>query len=466
MSERRKRLIEVAFPLKEVSAHSRQESNDRRGHPSTLHTWWAKRPLAACRAFIYASLVEDPQTDIEREALLREVADLASWQAIKHPDKVVRDDGAGGSGLTGRQLLKRARERILACGGGMPPRLLDPFAGRGMIPLEGLRLGCQVEASDLNPVAVLILKGTLEYPQKFGHANGREIPNYIREADGDDAQPGFAGGELAEAYRRNPLATDVRYWGAWMLRRAQEELAEFYPADPDGSRPVAYLWTRTIPCPSCNADMPLIRQYWLARKEKKKVALEPVIDREGGRVDFRVVEGSSVTGNPARATTSRGDTRCLVCGQVVKAAQVKEAGVSGKMSATMTSVVLSKEGVRGKAYREDIPADWSAFTESAERLVGALGEHEGDLSLTPDEPIAKDPRNTWCYEYGLDTFGKLFNERQLLALTTSSRLVGEAHTAMLSRGLGSAYAEALATYLGLAVDKLARLQRYCLAVGQ
>ena len=150
-----------------------------------MHIWWARRPLAACRAFIYASLVDDPDSDAEREELLKEVADLASWDAVRHPDRVVRKKGDGGSGLNGTELLDRARRRILDCNGGTPPKLLDPFAGGGAIPLEGLRLGCEVEASDLNPVAVLILKGTIEYPQKFGQPNSRPVPDYILTAAGD-----------------------------------------------------------------------------------------------------------------------------------------------------------------------------------------------------------------------------------------------------------------------------------------
>ena len=236
---RRKRLIEVAFPLEEVSAHSARDKNIKQGHINMLHTWWARRPLAACRAFIYASLVDDPDTDAEREELLKEVADLASWDAVRHPDRVVRTKADGGSGLTGVDLLERARRRILDCNGDEPPKLLDPFAGGGAIPLEGLRLGCEVEASDLNPVAVLILKGTLEYPQRYGQIDSRTAPDYIHEAAAKGSQASFAGGDLATAYRRNPLTTDVRYWGHWMLERAREELAEFYPPDPDGSVPVA-----------------------------------------------------------------------------------------------------------------------------------------------------------------------------------------------------------------------------------
>ncbi len=168
--------------------------------------------------------------------------------------------------------MRRARERILASNGGVPPKLLDPFAGGGAIPLEGLRLGCEVEASDLNPVAVLILKGTVEYPQKYGQPDSRPVPEYIRQAAEarDGGQKSFSDGDLVADYRRNPLATDVRYWGNWMLDSAREELADLYPPDPDGSVPVAYLWSRTVPCPNCGAEMPLIRQYWLARKAEQE----------------------------------------------------------------------------------------------------------------------------------------------------------------------------------------------------
>ena len=453
MSERRKRLIEVAFPLEEVSAHSRREKNVRHGHISTLHIWWARRPLAACRAFIYASLVDDPETDAEREALLREVADLASWDAVRHPDRVVRTEDEGGSGLTGTELLERARQRILDCNGGEPPKLLDPFAGGGAIPLEGLRLGCEVEASDLNPVAVLILKGTVEYPQKYGQPDSRPVPDYIRAADAEGRQFGSVDGELAEEYRRNPLAADVRYWGRWVLERARKQLAGLYPPDPDGSVPVAYLWSRTIPCPSCHAEMPLIRQYWLARRPKKRVALKPVIDRDGGRVDFRVVEGEEVTGSPEKATTSRGDTRCLLCGQIVKAAQVRELGLAGDMKARISAVVLASEDRRGKSYRAVREHDVDAFLSVQRRAARMRSESLHDLPAVPDEPVAYHRQYMLVREYGLDAWGKLFNERQLVALTTLARLVGEAHSAMQGHRLDTDYAEAVTTYLALTLTR-------------
>ena len=454
-TSRRKRLIEVAFPLEEVSAHSRREKNVRQGHISTLHIWWARRPLAACRAFIYASLVDNPPTDSEREELLKEVADLASWDAVRHPERVVRPKSDGGSGLTGTQLLEQARRRILDCNDGKPPKLLDPFAGGGAIPLEALRLGCEVEASDLNPVAVLILKGTVEYPQKFGQPDSRPVPDYILDAAKSGAQTRFTDGDWVVAYGRNPLASDVRYWGIWMLERAREELAKFYPPDPDGGIPIAYLWSRTIPCPSCRAEMPLIRQYWLARKDKKKVALKPVTNRANNRVDFRIVEGSNVTGDPSEATTSRGDTKCLLCGQVVKAAQVHESGREGKMGARPTAVVTTSKDSRGKAYREPTDHDASAYRAAEARLSQLIANGSDGLSLVPDEPVVYHPQYMLVREYGLDEWGKLFNARQLLSLTTFARLVREAHTEMLREGLDPEYAQAVATYLGLAVDRQA-----------
>ena len=450
---RRKRLIEVAFPLEEVSAHSRREKNVKHGHISTLHIWWARRPLAACRAFIYASLVDDPPTEAEREELLKEVADLASWDAVRHPERVVRPKSDGGSGLTGTELLERARQRILADNDDKPPKLLDPFAGGGAIPLEGLRLGCEVEASDLNPVAVLILKGTVEYPQKHGQPNSRPVPDYIREAANDPTQSRFNDGDLVDAYKRNPLATDVRYWGNWMLEKAREELAEFYPPDPDGSVPVAYLWSRTIPCPSCKAEMPLIRQYWLARKDKKKVALEPVIDRENNYVDFKVVEGPDVAGNPSEATTSRGDTRCLLCGQVVKAAQVHDAGRVGEMSVRMTAVVLEPLGREGKRYRVPMARDLAAISLAKARIDDLKAKTLNDLPAIPDEPLAYHPQYMLVREYGLNVWGKLFSSRQLLALTTFARLVRDAYEQMIKQEVDEQYSKVVGTYLGLALSR-------------
>ena len=376
---------------------------------------------------------------------------------MRHPEQVVRSKAEGGSGLTGEELLKRARQRILACNDGVPPKLLDPFAGGGAIPLEGLRLGCEVEASDLNPVAVLILKGTVEYPQTYGQPNSREVPGYIREAarKGNGTQKSFADGDLVAEYRRNPLATDVRYWGNWMLERAREELTDLYPPDPDGSVPVAYLWSRTVPCPNCGAKMPLIRQYWLARKPNKKVALKPIVDQANKSIDFEVVEGPDVSGDPAEATMARGDTTCLICGQVVKAEYTRAAGVRGEIGARLTAVVLEADGSGGKRYRPDNERDLTVFDGAVREVAELENKTIGDLLALPSEPIPFDPQNLKVRTYGMMTWQDLFNDRQLVSLTTFARLVREAHCEMLEAGVAEEYAKALAIYLGLAVDRLA-----------
>ena len=471
MTERRRRLIEVAFPLEEVSAHSRREKNVRHGHISTLHIWWARRPLAACRAFIYASLVDDPGDDRERDELLKEVADLASWDAVRKPELIVRQKADGGSGLTGHKLLERARQRILDCNGGKPPRLLDPFAGGGAIPLEALRLGCDVEASDLNPVAVLILKGTVEYPQKYGRplAEQREqlargerdsiagvngqVPEYIREA-GRKSGSAFGEADAVAAFEKNPLAADVRFWGNWMLERAREELAEFYPPDPDGSVPVAYLWSRTVPCPNCKAEMPLIRQYWLNRGEGKEVALWPDVDPVSKSVRFTIVEGINISGNPAEATTSRGDTVCLVCRQAVKAAYVHEAGRRGELGSGLTATVL-QGGRGGKRFRPVEERDNLHYDRAKQRHDELKGSVLDDIPVLPDEPLAFHPQYMLVREYGLDVWSKLFNSRQLVSLARFTSLVRESHEELLRYGVAPGYADAVVTYLGLSVDRLA-----------
>jgi adenine-specific DNA methylase len=253
-----RRFIEVDFPIEEVSRESAREKNIRHGHISTLHIWWARRPLAASRASIYAALIPAPADEEERLKKSQFIEQLCRWENSLNP-----------------HVIGKARREILEANGGQPPRVLDCFAGGGAIPLEALRLGCETHALELNPVAVLILKATLEYPQKFSS----------RSDDFSRPQGELPGMQLSESR----LVADVRWWGEWVLEEARRELAEFYPPDPDGSIPVGYLWARTIRCqnPACGAEIPLMRQFWLAKKPKKKIAPYPVVDRK--RIDFVVV---------------------------------------------------------------------------------------------------------------------------------------------------------------------------------
>ncbi|RMH34562.1 MAG: DUF1156 domain-containing protein, partial [Nitrospirae bacterium] len=250
-----KRLAEVDFPIAEVSKHAAREKSIRHGHPSTLHLWWARRPLASCRAVLLALLWPDPcdpacprefkeearkllptvggchpgRTDEDlRKALLRFIADFANWDNAAKP-----------------AYLEVARSLVKAAYPEEPPLVVDPFAGGGSIPLEALRVGCEAFASDLNPVACLILKVMLE-----------DIPRY--------------GPALAEELRRV---------GAEIKKEAEKELADLYPKDPDGATPIAYLWARTVRCesPNCGAEIPLVRSFWLCKKANRKRALKPVV---------------------------------------------------------------------------------------------------------------------------------------------------------------------------------------------
>src|SRR3990170_6570382 len=224
-----KSFIEVDFPIKQVSEESVREKNIRHGHISTLHIWWARRPLASSRASIYAALTPEPKDEEERLKKADFIARLSKWENSLNKD-----------------IIQRAREEILKANRGKPPKVLDPFAGGGSIPLEALRLGCETYASDLNPVSVLILKTTLEYPQKYGQ------PKKIKSND------------LAREKEVNPILEDVRKWGGWVLEEAKKEIGKFYPSEPDGSIPVGYYWMRTVKCgnPSCGAEIPLTANWW------------------------------------------------------------------------------------------------------------------------------------------------------------------------------------------------------------
>ncbi|GAB6163633.1 hypothetical protein JCM12298_27930 [Desulfothermus naphthae] len=243
-----KRFIEVSFPVKEISKISAKEKNIRHGHISTLHIWWARRPLASSRATNYAALIPASENPEQWDKTRQFIIELSKWENSLNP-----------------HIIEKARKDILEANGGKPPRVLDPFSGGGAIPLEALRLGCEAHAVDYNPVANLILKCTLEYPQKFEKKTLKKVKNEF----------GF---EVEKEI--NPLLEDVKKWGDWVLKEAKKEIGRFYPQDEDGFIPVGYIWARTIPCqnPTCGAEIPLMRQFWLAKKKNKKVALYPFVE--------------------------------------------------------------------------------------------------------------------------------------------------------------------------------------------
>ena len=424
-----RRLIEETFPVREVSEESVKEKNIRHGHISTLHIWWARRPLAASRATIYAALVPPPKDTEEWKKKREFIARLSKWENSLNQD-----------------LIEKARKEILEANGGKPPRVLDPFAGGGSIPLEALRLGCETYASDYNPVATLILKCTLEYPQKYGLSSQQAT--------------GLGSTDISGT---NRLLEDVRKWGNWVLEEAKKEIARFYPPDEDGSIPVAYIWARTIPCqnPSCGAEIPLMRQFWLAKKSDKKVSLYPYVSN--GKVNFKIVgtgyEKMPSGFNPDLGTVSRAIAKCLVCGSIIDEKTTRKLFCEGKAGQRVVAVVLHKLKVKGKRYRIANSEDMKAFIEAEKYLEEKRKKlsDEWGMDPVPDEPLKRVPVsfgviNVWVY--GMNAWGDLFNARQKLALITFVGKVREAYKKMIEEGYDEKYAKVVMTYLTLVISRM------------
>ena len=431
------RLIEVDFPLREVSEHSVREKNIRHGHISTLHIWWARRPLAASRATALAALLpDDPR---HREELLGLVKSLAPWKAVQGENPA----------------LEKARRLILEAHGGRPPRVLDPFAGGGAIPLEALRLGCETYAVDYNPVAVLLNKAVLEYPQKFGRPGS---VSFIPLPPGWGKEEGQQAILSTSQEEKSPLVEAVRAWGEWVLEEARKELERFYPKDEDGSIPVGYIWARTLPCqnPACGTEIPLMRQTWLAKKANRRVALKMIPNPEAKRVDFAIVEGGAIDFDPEEGTVSRANVRCPLCGGTINDSTTRRLFREGKAGERMVAVVLHKPGTTGKRYRLATERDLEAFRAAREALETKRQElwAEWGMDPVPDEPLP--PKETLGFRvqrYGLTRWGDLFNPRQKLALITFAERVRRAHAEMLREGAEPEFARAVGTYLGLALDR-------------
>jgi adenine-specific DNA methylase len=461
-----KRLIEVSLPLQIISEQSAREKSIRHGHISTLHIWWARRPLAAMRAAIFASLIPAPSVspppaggteggDAEREKLEQLIAAIVDWDQVK-----------GGNSPA----IQQAQDLIRQAFPDGPPRLLDPFMGGGSTGLEALRLGCETHAVELNPVAHLIELCTLVYPQKYGQPEKRTVQQGAMEVE----------------VEVNPLAEDVRKWGGWVLERAREEIGHLYEnpvpltsqtcqtcevsetlrAEPQGeasqvSGPtiVGYLWARTVTCPNpaCRAEMPLVRQWWLANTGSRKIALKPVVNREARRISFQVLEmgkGKWVDWDPSQGTSSRGHATCLVCNQVAAVEYIRAEGQAGRMGQMPLAVIFEQAGA-GKAYRPFTEQDEELFQEA----LGLLAEVDNGI---PDEliPIERKQGNSGfrVLLYGMTRWGDLFNVRQTLAVLTFSYQVRAAYNAMLAEGMDQERSKAITTYLAMAVDRLAEDQ--------
>ena len=409
-----RRLIEDSLPIAVINDLAQREKVSRPGqHPAKLHLWWARRPLAAARAAVYAALVPADSRDATADAAF--FAQLCKWEV---------PEGA----------LRRAREEVRTANGGRPPQLLDMFAGGGAIPLEAARLGCEATAVELNPVAHLIEKCMLEYPQRF---------------------PG--------------LADDIRKWGRRWAERAWDGLADLYPpldgvtgsqgalfGDPaKPGRAFAYLWTRTVRCPNPALDehqVPLVRQTWLARKKGRCIALRPVVDRTALDVGWEMVEAVDQKGlgfDPA-AGSKRGEATCPICGAMVTTEYVKAEGMAGRIGIAPLAAAVLKPSGRGREYLSAGSYPLPDDAECQRRLA--------QLEVQPpQEPLPPELTGGMCTAYGLTRYCDLFTPRQLLTLCTLAQGVRETHAEMLSTGVATDRATAVATYLGLCLDRLADL---------
>ncbi len=497
MSDRR--LIEVAFPLKQASLDSVHEKNVRHGHISTLHIWPARRPLAACRAALIATLLPDPGDDDERRALIERIGGQvkSTVKTTKLPsgeiEEEIREETVGGILHWGRESnpdMDWFREQIRAAYGGRAPRMLDPFAGGGAIPLEAMRLGCEATAVDINPVAWFILKCTLEYPQKLA-GKTRPLPDFVLEDRGfmEDffkKARALSGKDLdaalqdifpdVDASMRLPgigatadvnadVAWHVRAWGNWVLERARADLEHYYPT-VDGKPTVAYLWARTVTCKNCRAIVPLLKTTWLVKKANKRVALElttddtDFTDKEEKSVQSvqsvvfsvrELVKGQKVGKGVGEGTMSRAGATCPCCGAIMTMEDIRTEGQAGRLGAVMTAVVVN--GDNGKEYR--LPTDEER--RMADEAAAALDAVFADIPFgIPDEPLpSKETLGFRVPLYGFDRWHKLFTPRQLLALGTFVKHTHSVHEAMRVSGYSAEWVKAVNAYLALCIDKTA-----------
>ena len=436
----KKRFIEWDLPLAEISKESEREKSIRHDHPSTLHIWWARRPLASSRATNFAALIDLPDDNEKRKEITELIKKITPWEAVKNGDDAN---------------IKKAQQMIKEQWGDQPPRVLDPFAGGGSIPLEALKLGCETYAGDYNPVAVLIEKATLEWPQKFGIIIPH--PDKNRKIDGEVEMVNF-------------LTYMVEKWANIIHKQVKEEIGQFYLEGPDGSIPVGYIWTRTIPCqnPRCGVEIPLVRQFWLSKKSNKNVAYKPIVDNENRRIDFEIVEGDDFDDfEPTVGTIVKGDALCPICGQVTKGTKIRSLAQQGNMKQRLVAVILHQSKKIGKIYRIANENDCEIFKE-AERFLENKKQKlflEWGFVPVPDEIINSDsvkPRTMWLY--GMKKWGDLFNSRQKLALITFMEKIKSSYEEIIKNcddinsekfGLDSIeFAKAVMGYLALGLDRL------------
>lgn len=448
-----RKLIEVALPLDAINQQSAREKSIRKGHPSTLHLWWSRKPTATSRAVLFSQLVDDPSERYEEfleaaraageadpESAAERAVEAERRRLFTLISRMVNWDNIGDE-----HLMREVREEIRRSAGEEPPAVLDPFAGGGSIPLEAQRLGLEAHASDLNPVAVLINKALIEIPPRFA---GR-APVFPGADDGTRSWPGAHG-----------LAEDVRRYGEWMREEAWRRIGHLYPRAqlPDGSTAtvIAWIWARTVTCPNpaCGIETPLVSKWWLGKKKGKEAYIVPTV--VGDHVEY------SIGHDPKQAPTKQNDgtidrngARCLACEAHIGFDYLRSEGRNGRMGAELTAIAAE-----GRGSRTYLPPD-KGHVATAFRAVP---------SSAPMGELPEAALGFRVQAYGMLKYSDLFSSRQLTALTTFSDLVSEAREQVLrdalaagmsegerleAGGVGAAaYADAVTTYLACALDQV------------
>lgn len=470
----RKKLIEVDLPLDAINAESSREKSIRHGHPSTLHLWWARRPLASCRAVIFASMVDDPSAcpdefptpeavRAERRRLHELISELVKWENTdeRNPEarallnsaryEIARSVARSRSEPLPRDCHRDNPAATLRYLADSAKPIYDPFAGGGSIPLEAQRLGLKAIASDLNPVAVLINKALIELPHKFAN----------RPPVNPDADPigMLTGKSIGRGKNRKPeiiawrgaagLADDIRYYGNWMRQQAFNRIGSLYPKAklPDGGEAtvIAWLWARTVPCPNpiCGADMPLVTTFWATKKRNNRHWIKPIVNHETQppTISFEIQDNSA--GVPQTQNTMMGDGKgaiCIACGSGVSQGFIREQSRDGTMGETMIAIVAEGERKRIFISPDEVHVNASYSCKSEWR---------------PTQRLPSDILGSNVPGYGITHWHQLFSDRQLVCLTEFCDVLRDLRLNLTEKGIEQAYIDVLCTYLGLGIGRMA-----------
>ena len=431
-----KRFIEETFPVKEISEISGKEKTIRHGHISTFHIWWARRPVAASRATAYASLIPTEHSAKAEENEKKFIVDFSKWE-----------------NYTNIVLAEKAQKKIIEANDGIPPKILDPFGGGGSIPLECLRLGCETYSNDINPVAVLIQKCTIEFPQLYGKPLSHK--EYSKDRDwllGPGKLDFFQDDEQI-----NPLVEDLFHIENILLKKVEEDLGALYPSDFKKSSPVGYFWARTVQCqnPKCNISIPLLKQHWLVNNARNKIVLKQKFTKNGIEYDVSKLSDMKLDFNPSEGNVKRAIVICPKCGNSIDAKTLKEIYRKGEPAHQLLACVEFDYSLKSKRYRAIRDCDIAAFKSAELKLnlkVEQLNKY-WEISVLPNEYLPTGM--TGCIappNYGLNKYSDLFNTRQKLVLITFMEKSRWIYENLLIKYFSAEYSAALITYLGLSID--------------